>query len=1491
MAKNKTGKKERLILLVVDDKDISKELEKAISERFGFEVETAKDKNQAMKMLDETPWKYDVAVIYDDLKRESTNWEALDEIKKIYPDMEVISVIRSSDHSISYPLAAGAFGGFFHPFNYSAIAYAVSFAREKAQFRRERKMLDRIREITEAVNAAEEPQEILKLTCKAAVDIFDVDHSILVLFGKELLMGKVIAQHPAMDVVKKLEFSVKGIRLEENFVRKRDVINIYDAPNTKSLPNVYKVLKALKVKSLLIVPVVLKNKVVASFSLDMIHGHRIFYPDEIELCRKLANQAAIAIEKAQRAKELSVLNEIGNAISDTDPRRQDVRKILEIIKDQAGRLIDVTNFFIALYDEEKKEYSFPLLIDRMIDKDTDDWPPKMENSLTDYVRKLKKPILVDKALNKKFIGEGLIELVGPPALIWLGAPLIVRRKVLGVMVVQSYENENAYDEHDLKILETIASRTAIAIDNIRLFKDAHRRIRDLEVVNNIAQIISTKLNTDDLLQTMVTKIFEKLNCSHCTLFFPENVDGRHLLVPKKTAGEDSEKVLDRFFELDEGLVGWVFQNGRTLVLADAATDKRFAPARKRKKLPHSMLAVPIKVGNRIIGVICAEQDRNNWFSESDKQLVDALTMHAGIAIERAIGLNLLQEIGSQIIGAKNEDKILDQVVTGAIELTGAASGIIYLISDDGRSVVKDYPYPSNIEHPAPRMGNKKGLTRQVIANGEMIKISDVGKNNRVNHSLLEKNVKALIALPLKRGKKVVGVLFLYSGESRSFSEIECSLLEILAGQAAFAIANAIHYQDSQRQLTEIQTLHESSLEIAAKSMDIKAVMDTILRNALLLANADSAQILFPDKANNQLKIALTHGGNELKKVPLRIGEGLTSKVFNSGVSDYTNDYHSHSDRIKTLDEPPYRGLFNSLAVVPLKWQDEVLGVIAFASKAYGNFSEHDIQLLERFSVSAAIKLVLAREFSFRQAILVNSPNAIVAIDREGIVKEFNKAAEDILEYKKTEILNQSIVNVWGGREQSKRIKNWMLENETGTVRRRETVVISKLGDRIPILFSGSLLYSEGYGEGKEEIGSIGYIEDQRIVSFEGRTRRLFEAIKKINRSDELPKLLQVILKYAIGLLEADSGCILLKNEDSFTVVESFNIDKEIAGRIRMGMATETFNMILREGMPKVLSNSPPPLSSSDSGKSGLVIPLKIENIVIGSIYMESRIRDYFREEDELLQILAREAAVAVSRIQLMEDRERTRDALFTTAKTVAAGQLATGLVHEIKNSLNTIAMTIGNLGKRLQRESAIKSKKAYFDKIKTIETEIWRSYELSKRLQRFGQRLAPNKVEASLNDVVGNTVELLESTITKNVIDLKLRVDPALNEQRTVKGKQLKGNLVFMDKGQIEQVITNLILNAVEVSEPRGQLIVETKLVKSTAEIRVTDFGKGILPEDYSEIFKPFFTTKPDGGGLGLYISKLIVEENHQGKVTVNCKPKKGTTFSIKLPILQRGEA
>jgi signal transduction histidine kinase len=105
-----------------------------------------------------------------------------------------------------------------------------------------------------------------------------------------------------------------------------------------------------------------------------------------------------------------------------------------------------------------------------------------------------------------------------------------------------------------------------------------------------------------------------------------------------------------------------------------------------------------------------------------------------------------------------------------------------------------------------------------------------------------------------------------------------------------------------------------------------------------------------------------------------------------------------------------------------------------------------------------------------------------------------------------------------------------------------------------------------------------------------------------------------------------------------------------------------------------------------------------------------------------------------------------------------------------------------------------------------------------------------------------------------------------------------------MDADLMERVFYNLLLNAAQATPAGGAITIKTRLAGDTAEIAVIDRGSGIAPKDLESIFNPFFTTKPDGVGLGLAIVAKIVDE-HGGKMAVESEPNKGSVFQVHLPI------
>ena len=140
---------------------------------------------------------------------------------------------------------------------------------------------------------------------------------------------------------------------------------------------------------------------------------------------------------------------------------EDFNEFSIFIKNELHKIIDTTNFYIALYNKDNDIISLPYVVDEK--DDTIEFPAKQ--SLTGHVIKSKRPLLVNEEYHKKLIKSGIIEMVGKPTKIWAGAPLKIQNEVFGAIVVQSYRDEKAYNFNDLQLLEFVANQISVSIQN------------------------------------------------------------------------------------------------------------------------------------------------------------------------------------------------------------------------------------------------------------------------------------------------------------------------------------------------------------------------------------------------------------------------------------------------------------------------------------------------------------------------------------------------------------------------------------------------------------------------------------------------------------------------------------------------------------------------------------------------------------------------------------------------------------------------------------------------------------------------------------------------------------------------------------------------------------------------------------------------------------------------------------------------------------------
>jgi len=231
-------------------------------------------------------------------------------------------------------------------------------------------------------------------------------------------------------------------------------------------------------------------------------------------------------------------------------------------------------------------------------------------------------------------------------------------------------------------------------------------------------------------------------------------------------------------------------------------------------------------------------------------------------------------------------------------------------------------------------------------------------------------------------------------------------------------------------------------------------------------------------------------------------------------------------------------------------------------------------------------------------------------------------------------------------------------------------------------------------------------------------------------------------------------------------------------------------------------------------------------------------------------------------------KKRTQEELIKTERLAMIGRLASGVAHEINNPLGGILLYSGLVIEDPNIQGISK------DNMGKVIDEATRCKKIVKGLLDFARQNKPETKPASVNELLETTLSLIGKQSVFHNIKIEKTLRPGLP-------------LTPMDSGQIQQVFINIIMNAAEAMQGKGNLVITTRLSADDklVEIEFADTGCGIKSEVMTKIFEPFFTTKEPGKGtgLGLAISYGIIEK-HQGKIDVTSQVGQGATFRVKLP-------
>ncbi len=243
--------------------------------------------------------------------------------------------------------------------------------------------------------------------------------------------------------------------------------------------------------------------------------------------------------------------------------------------------------------------------------------------------------------------------------------------------------------------------------------------------------------------------------------------------------------------------------------------------------------------------------------------------------------------------------------------------------------------------------------------------------------------------------------------------------------------------------------------------------------------------------------------------------------------------------------------------------------------------------------------------------------------------------------------------------------------------------------------------------------------------------------------------------------------------------------------------------------------------------------------------------------------------------KMLDTVESKQQQLIQSEKLAAIGKVTAGIAHEINNPLNNISLTAEVLLEDMENMTCDERR----EMINDILVQAERARDIVHHLLQFSRmKKSALREKVDLAKLVEDTLALLKNELKITRTKVKTKVEKGVA-------------IIFGNPNQLQQVLVNIILNAMQAMGERGSLEISLRVDKKTkkAYLSIKDNGPGIPENVLEHILEPFYTTKKDGTGLGLSVSYGIIKE-HKGEIHIDSKKGKGTTVTIELPLIEKEE-
>jgi PAS domain S-box-containing protein len=584
-------------------------------------------------------------------------------------------------------------------------------------------------------------------------------------------------------------------------------------------------------RSYLGVPLIRGKETFGVITLQNVDRENAFSESDVRLLTTLSSSMSVALENArlfdetrrlldetqQRNAELAIVNRVGEGLA----RQLEFDAILELVGSEMRSIFpppdilpEVQGVFIALYDQQTEMLRWPFWLAG--DGHRVQTPPeKIGRGLTTEVIRSRQPLLIGTIEELYAHSVVPVEDGEPDSPSWLGVPILVGDKAIGVLAVMD-PRPNFYTSNDVRLLSTLAANLGTALENARLFSEERQRATELATIDRISQAISSQLEVNALIQLAGEQIRDTFRADIAYIALLDRAAGviRFPYAFGETFGT---------LKYGEGLTSKIIDCGQPLLINEDVSKRTVEMGATLVGLQSkSYLGVPILAGKQVLGLVSVQSTHEEgYFDEGDKRLLMTIAANMGTALQNAqlyeetkrhaSETAALTEIGREISSTLDLHTVLERITTNARELLAAYTSAVYLLEPDGQTlhpIAAVGDVAGQVLAASSRLG--EGIIGHIAQSGVAEAINDVTQDPRTIHiegtAETESGEKMMVA-PLWSRDQLNGAMAVWrSNKENAFTQDELDFFIGLSRQAAIAIQNARLFeqaQEAQRRLADI----------------------------------------------------------------------------------------------------------------------------------------------------------------------------------------------------------------------------------------------------------------------------------------------------------------------------------------------------------------------------------------------------------------------------------------------------------------------------------------------------------------------------------------------------------------------------------------------------------------------------------------------------------------------------------------------------------------